>query len=424
MGGPSGEFDPDKEDLLPRDATQEVPRPEPQGPAPGSATPPERTAPRATRRAPPPPPDAAEAGLHRCVIMGPSKVGKTAFLASIVQACHQPPRYPGDHVLSVVEHPAAAEPNDHRLKVQPVHELMRQAHEVLALRVPDLLDTAGANRIALSVGVRRASRGPLDRGLSAELAISVIDGQGSYLFPRADEAYNAEAGGRADGMDWAEQLMIREAKAASLVVLCLDASDRRMVNSLSRMTEVLGHLSEDQIVDEPRPTPLAPWHLMKRWLEPADARGPRRRMHATRVLVVLTKADRLVQRGLAGASPGVSALEIASMLDPLEQASWLVGRSAMVQIRNTMRHQAQLGICLTSAWGFCERTGAPYIDAQRAPGHAARRSTEEGRVLDWRPFGVRDALVFLATGECVGGCREVLPDSLYMDPSHRVRRGA
>lgn len=306
---------------------------------------------------------AASLGLgapYRCVVLGPRDSGRSVALASMVR--------------TGVNLDAASA----RIAVLSVEE----GREVLAraraqLRTPPA--SADERPELPPVALRHVSpaRGFFDRERPVDLVFEAPDRDGAALFQDLE-------GGRCPA---AVARAVRRVDSHDGVVFCLDAGDRRAGLHLRRALDAV-EASEEEIPTVPR-----------------LASEPRVR----RVLLLLNKVDRLV----SWVSPHASPARMAGALDPLNQAEALVGSPTLRRLARLAGPRGQVAVGLCAGWGFCERTGLSYWDlhtgVHRAPWHEA----EEVELQGWRPFGVREALGFLASGESGGVLRTFRVEDLH-----------
>jgi hypothetical protein len=300
---------------------------------------------------------------YRCVVLGPRESGRSVVVAAMVQAsrAHDTP-------------PARMRV----LSTENARVLLAHAESLLARPLAEpSLERPVLPSLALQVTV--AGRSFFERERVTDLLIEAPDHDGAALFQDAGGPRCPEAVSRA----------VTQAERADAVVFCVDASDRRAGLQLSR---ALDAIEERARVQDP---PSIPRVL-------GDAPRPRR------VLVLLTKVDRLV--GWVG--PDVSPARMAGSLDPLNQAVALLGESTLARVSALTGRPGQAAVALAAPWGFCARTGMPFWAAQKDRNRVEHFTDVEDRMLNWRPFGVRDLLTFLATGDAAGSVRAFRPEQL------------
>jgi len=294
---------------------------------------------------------------HDCLILGPPNSGKTALLSSFSQA---------------------SELVDHR-------DFQAFAQGALA----DLKEWAHRHRHD------SASWAPTSHPATYSLQVTiktnavlmqVRDVPGKCFFPFVDTWWNDLTPDE------------RYAFSAPNLVLCIDSLEPQPLWGES-LPKILDRLATNPGPPIPRlGSPLPPQDTEYPCLLP-----PKRQLPFKRVLVALTRIDPLIHeaiQALQNASEILSPLiprslkpeELARRIDPvclvLEQVGPVLG-----QIRSALAPEAELAVGITSAWGF--------------------------ELEPWVPFGVREALLFLADGCCEGPVTRVEPDSSLQAVSGR-----
>lgn len=276
------------------------------------------------------------------LLLGPPGAGKTALLSSLSQAC----------------------------AVAGSTELALQQYEDLA----DLISEAEAYRHG--AGDWQPTRATtsyafqLRRAGAKDVFLKVQDGPGGLLFP-----FSA---GRWDTLPETE----KHAYDAASLVLCIDTTNSRPDLWRTSLPPLLARLATPSGAPIPRLTAPPP----ARGADFPRLETPGRQLPYQRVLVALTQVDVLVQEALRAYTSGYrqargrippppTAIELALQIDPVRLLEELVG-TILGQLRAALAPTADLAVSLTSAWGLRESSG------------------------DWSPFGVREALLFLAHGEC------------------------
>jgi hypothetical protein len=325
------------------------------------------------------PAEAADAA--GCMALGPSAAGKTSLLFAVGRACLLPE--PGDPDLLFVPDASTAE-----LMKQAVRESVDERLRRRATRQPA---TYGFHVQSVEAG----RRWPRRRPLVPPLRVAIHDGPGGALFPaEVRHPFSAE-----DLARWQARLFASARQAASLL-FCVNAECPQSDLWQTHLPEIVS-----QIV---RPVGRL-----------------QRKLQAERVLVLLTKVDRLCDRAVrAGRDEGTSvcsslggsdhrAETLARNIDPVEQARQALGVSTLNLIRSVLKPTARFAAGVTSAGGF-STSGRPYWDHDGKP---VRFSGESGDdvLRRWMPFGVRDAIVFVASGRCRGTVREIRREDLLVD---------
>ncbi len=275
-----------------------------------------------------------------CLLLGPSGAGKTALLSSFGQAC--------------------AVAGSTELALSPHEDLGALAGEAESFRhgAGNWQPTGETTTYGFQL-----------RAGAEEFFLKVQDGPGGLLFPFSPARW--------DALPETE----KHAYAAACLVLCVDATDPRPDLWRTSLPPLLARFAipSDSLLPRltaPPPTRSADFPRLL---------APGRQLPYQRVLVVLTQVDRLVQEALrhykAGyrlargrVPPPPSATELALQIDPFRLLDQHVG-SILGQL-HAAAPMADLAVTLSSAWGLTGPDGG------------------------WSPFGVREALLFLATGEC------------------------
>lgn len=275
-----------------------------------------------------------------CLILGPSGAGKTALLSSLGQAC--------------------AVAGSTELALLPHEDLAALAGEAEAYRhgVRDWQPTGETTTYAFQL-----------RAGAKDFFLKVQDGPGELLFPFSPAYW--------DALPETE----KHAYDAACLVLCIDATNPRPDLWRTSLPPLLARFA------------IPSGSLIPRLTSPPPARGadfprlltPGRQLPYQRVLIVLTQIDSLVQEALRHYTAGYrqargrmppppSATELALQIDPFRLLDERVG--AILGQLHAAAPTADLAVTLSSAWGLTGSGGG------------------------WSPFGVREALLFLTTGEC------------------------
>lgn len=185
--------------------------------------------------------------------------------------------------------------------------------------------------------------------------------------------------------------LVEAVRDASLLLICVRLGTEGIARTLGTLTRVLARIAETQS------EPIAQRARWWPWPRQAPVDVHHQRFGARRVLLALTGCEALLE--------GRPAHEIRSRiarLDPVAEGVRALGPDTVFALRRLARDDADFAVALTSAWGFCVRTGAPYLAAQSDPAHLGHRANLDDRIRDWVPFGVPEALGFLVTGAAVG----------------------
>ena len=338
-----------------------------------------------------------------CVFMGPPNAGKTTLLGAIAQACMQPPRHRDDYNIKFL-----AEGNSGKL--------LREAHaQMYGQRHFDATQEVAEYRFAIRV-TRPGTPWRMPR--SREALFVVRDGPGGALFPHENTPRSAS-----DPMaNWEKQL-IEEASGARTLVLCVDACAKHSWRLASLLPDVLGQIATKQ-PDKGRREP-ATWRQrlagrLRRLREHAEVETNEveRWLNADRFLLLLTKADELVTRSL-GRRRHIRPAELAERIDPVQQACALLGEGTLYHIHRTLAPGASFAVGMTSAWGFDARNREVFRHDAGTEPQSANPLVRQPQLRDWRPLGLRDAVIYMVSGDVVGTVRRVRTEMLH--PGRRLR---
>lgn len=308
-----------------------------------------------------------EANVQTWTLIGPAGAGKTSLVAAFDAACFA--RDDGDGELSI----AWTRDGGHVDRLQ-------QAGQRWIARDVAPASTAQATAYSFELTVERPRRWfrpstPVVRQLRCS------EEPGQAMFPASEDPAEPVAPHR-----------IGELSRATSLVIAVDATRLCAATIEASLPSLLDRISSS------RPGERG-WRSTSRWLPGAlGRRGPstirRTRLVARRVLILLTKidllADCLAQRSRDLGAP-LSVAEAARALDPIALAFQVLGPRCVRRLYHALGRDADLAIGTSSACGFSPdgaRTFHRWADG---------RSTQE-RVQAWEPFGVREALRFLATG--------------------------
>lgn len=295
-----------------------------------------------------------------CTIIGPANSGKTTLLLAMQQACLQDQ---GD---------------DFKLDFMPESET---AAGLISLAGEFLFHgkTVRASRQVTNYSFRVYVNNLQAEKSECYCKLNVTDGPGGYLFPSERGSINI---GTSSWMD-----LVEATRRSRSLVLCIDGSAPAL--------ETLYHGLPQLIFD------LKKGH---------------RRLPFLRVLLLVTKIDRIIakfhqhaqnyqQHADSATSSGNPALEtmcpsspinaatIARMLHPLEQTRQLFGR-LIDMVQSGLDPTAKFAVGLCSALGFHAQTGSAFVDSLPEP--SGQAESLAARFRDWEPFGVREAILFLA----------------------------
>jgi GTPase SAR1 family protein len=301
---------------------------------------------------------------HDCVLLGPAGVGKSSFLSVLGRACQ------GEE---------------------------REGFKVAVSRGAALAELAG--KAARFVAGDRAAMAATEEPASYDFQVTV---ESQTAEPEQPEVIAQDLpGGEIFGSPGADppllkrsaraKLWLQAARRASCLILCVDA----MHPDRLRWEILLPQLIEDLSVSSGRLIAR-----LSRLGQPdvPPALSPKRQLPYKKILVLLTKIDQ-VCAAVASATaanrlpasrpifPFLSRLvgrprEFAAQLDPVRLAEDRLGKAFLGQLRAAAAPDTCLAVGLVSAWGFGQS------DAR-----------EQGGLEAWLPFGIRESVLFIATGE-------------------------
>jgi hypothetical protein len=364
------------------------------------ATPGPATEERPEPAVPEPEPPVEPAAALRCALIGPGDAGKTHLLDACEQACVDPAAI---HALPDLEYLGGAQ-----TARQSERALRGIADSAVRLAPTDDVDAYEAFITATwPATFWRAER-------RKSLRLRFVDGPGGALFPTDLDR------GQERLLQWERQLLA-EGQVADALLLCVDATDPQLDRLTQFLPRILSGISFSKPVSAPPPRP---GHRLLRLLRlatdpPALAL---RRVQARRFLLVLTKIDRLASgpsdtpgRERGGSRPAPHA--VAANLSPLELACELVDASNLLRILGALTPGAEFAVALTSALGF-NTSGFPFMEHHRPTRLSAQPSNR--RSADWRPFGIREALLFVLAGKTGGPVELVTRSKLSRPRRHYI----
>jgi hypothetical protein len=324
-----------------------------------------------------------EHNIAPSIMIGPSRSGKTTLLLAIGRACH------------------LAEDADLELEFVPdenTGQLMKRAIERITNRQQGPPATRGKpEHYPFWIHVSDKPRSFWEPPLDADLYTVMSDGGGGYLLPPEDVSVESE--------QWRNEL-IASAKSAVSIIFCIDATAPESSILEKELPLLLSKITEPRIVD----VKLTLRQRMQNWFHqhmnrfrrrpypPLKTRRSKPCLNVDRFLLLLTQVDKLCYKMDDPA-------RYASMINPVEQARELLGISLLNSIRSALKPGAVLAAGISSAWGF-RSDGEPFADPDGTPVAVAGESGED-ILRRWTPFGIRDALYFIATGRCRGTVKEL-----------------
>lgn len=337
-----------------------------------------------------------------CVVIGPSNAGKTALLASLDQACSAPTAEDDGFQVALV----GGRRGTDRLAAAGIRTIMERDYRLLG--DVDLTQYSASVMVTEEKTFWRPARQHVSH-------LDFRDGPGGVLFrsekitEEVFEKFFADKG----------RLLLQEAKEAETLVLCVDSTDPRPDVVSQYMRNILARVAElyTPVPDLPPgyrlQLKLRQGYRRLRKLPPVPEAPPlrrERRLNTKRFLLLLTKVDQLLSRQLDW-EEGECEIEpprpadLVGHLSPVETACELLDESNLMRILNALKPEARFAVGLTSAWGFDPSTGRPFMERDEPVALSAQDRSR--RVLNWRPYGVREALLFITAGVAVGPVEQV-----------------
>lgn len=298
--------------------------------------------------------------VRRAIVVGPTKAGKTCLLLSLERAAITGSPEVDGFTVRVV-------PEDD-------YDLARRRRVIEYFTAPKEAPAEGTQgpeewRFRVAGTVPRSFGRSQQTG---EVALRVLDTKGGSYFPGPNESTAAfdEAG-----------------KHADVIVICVDPSDKEKPQDWSSARLLYQNLSRFlswQLAAGASPAP-APAQRKWPWLRRAPVywEGSKQYLAARRVLLLLTKIDAYV-----GMTDPREAKRLAECLDPITLAHRTIDPEQLTAIYDCLAPGSRFAIGLTSWRGFAA-PGSPSTDPR----------WEQRAISTWQPFGVREALLFMATGE-------------------------
>jgi hypothetical protein len=323
--------------------------------------------------------------------MGPSKVGKTTLLASIDQAAHT--RSPWSEAPKLTVVPGASDADPQKRRYSLADAVKRAVQTILTPSAyMSATDQACTYEFTMTATVGQRTYGA---------DVVTHDGPGGALFPPIDGEPNAQLA------DW-EMELIEGAKTADAIGLCLDPTDMDHLAACHLyLPSLLGRISSSF-----EPQPRLPSTIFERILERFGIERPidftetaRRHMRARRFILLFTKADLMVEQhlqskvGVGWVDVDERPVRLVEMIDATRQACELLGEGVLHRILDALPPDGQLGVAFTSAWGFDPLTGYPFMEPRGNEPLLTEGTDRHERLRDWTPYGVREAMVFMLTGE-------------------------
>ena len=340
------------------------------------------------------PPSAAS---EKCAIIGPTRSGKTALLAAIERACD----LPSEDNVNIDFYP---EPG--------ITRIIREAHRDVLGKNVGRAASGKKEDFTFRICVTEQGSGLFSIPLEEDFYGDLSDSAGGYIFQTQYEeaAYANDPNFKADSDE-----MFNRIRESSLIILCVDAFEP----NLRLLYERLDILLAETRVLEDKPARRLSWKekLYYRFRPPPANKviGKRARptLKATRFLLLLTHIDQLCNQSPTPGNGRHSPLRMAQMLDPIAQARETLDVVLLEKIYKSLDiPNAKFAVGVCSPWGFIEEKGGVPFAGRGGQVDATHGEQGEEYLFKWKPFGVRDAIYFIATGKCRGTVQEVRREHL------------
>lgn len=306
---------------------------------------------------------------HSCVIIGPADSGKTTLLAALKRACEQEAE--DELNLGFVAEPETA-------------RLISLALGRMAKRQTARDSTNDVQNYPFEINLRGKSPNFWSLPLRVKLSVTMNDSPGGAVFPTEDSPDLTDK----------RNLVLAAARNASSMILCVDITRPSVLMLQQQLSLAFAEIVEERTVS-------ARLHIKERlWnrLHGVPNEESQLCLNVDRFLLMLTQVDKLCSK----LSDSVKqTVRIAEIIDPVEQARSLFGPELLKMIRNVLKPEADFAVGITSAFGFNPLTGNSFFDIDGSP---TPLSTDSGEDIlrRWTPYGIRDAIYFLATGRARG----------------------
>jgi hypothetical protein len=317
-----------------------------------------------------------------CVMLGPVKSGKTTLLTAIKRACDQP----ANDGLNLEFIPGAETAKRIKIAVNNIVE-KQQGHEA----------TKDVKAFPFEVHVTARPPHFWSPPLEEDLYVVMSDGGGGFLLPiddKIDQEFRPK--------------LIESARTAKSLILCVDISNPGSTTLEKELAISFAEMSKPTVTWSTVHWRAKFWAWIRRQPMPLPRKRMKSCLNVERFLLLLTQVDKLCHQLPQGIDRTV---RFAEMIDPVEQARELLGVPVLKTIQNSLKPGAQFAVGVISAMGFHPRTGDPFADVDGTPLNLDSESGED-ILRRWTPFGIRDAIYFLATGICRGRVKELHPSDL------------
>jgi hypothetical protein len=323
-------------------------------------------------------PEETAAPAQPCVMMGLVKSGKTTLLTAIKRACDLPSK----DGLKLEFIPGKATAEEIKTAIDKITGKER-GHEA----------TQKVKTFPFQVHVTAKPRNFWSAPLEETLDVLLSDGGGEYLLPSTTGF----------GLEDQRAELIRSALKATSLILCVDVTNPGAITLEKELPITFSEMARDERV---RSTVHWTTKLKCKLASQPIPKGQlrfRKSLNADRFLLLLTQIDK-ISAGLPDSAG--RAIDFARQIDPIAQAKELLGVTTLATIRNFLKPSARFAVGIISAMGFNPISGAPFADVDGTPFNLHSEGGDSV-LRRWTPFGIRDAMYFLATGICRGTVKEM-----------------
>ena len=323
-------------------------------------------------------------GTKGAMLLGPPSAGKTTLIAAINRACLIPVESDID-LWWRASGTAEEQQNLTELLDQAIGQILQEG-DMTAIKA-----TNDHKKYEFVIeGRLKTSRHYNGAKAFRDMKMAFHDGPGGAMFTLKKNVWETQRSTREE--------MIKEAKDAYTLIFCFDGTQRNarmMQSSLARVLPLLQNRRKGNY------------------------------LYPMRIVILLNKIDQVCEKfymRLADQSDGllqnhsVTPESVAHSLDPLSMAIECLGYESLKMLRGAMRPDAELAVGLMSTWGF-NNQGQALVNSNGTPNilTSANKIPANEFVSQWRPFGIREMLVYLATGREASMLQIVQPEDFNKD---------
>ena len=312
------------------------------------------------------------------MIIGPVKSGKTTFIGAIQQACLL--SHPEDFYRLLWRHSKLEQRNQDPQRLSLNELLKRLTLQVIkgpnAKKHESLGATSQFAQYNFNIEGRSKEASSLQSRKIFDLEFSFFDTPGELMFPLDEQEWRSSEEQR--------DLLMKTAKNCKMLILCFDITLRSIEVLAIRLPEILQQLQNDIGIINP-----------------------------LRVLIILNKVDVLAYNHRAD-YPSLTPLEIAQRIKPIKEAKWCLGVKNLRQIKNYLAPNAEMTVALISTTGF-QPNGYPVLNDKGKTLIYSKNVRGDEIMEHWRPYGIYEVLVYLATGKIFKNMSSIKDEDLEED---------